>query len=123
MPLQTLLATGLFISLAAFPSFAADKPPVQKHWMVSGQVQGVGFRAYTYESATDLKLVGWVRNLTDSRVEIVVRGPEKDVAELLKKVKKGPPGGHVDEVKEAAVDANEKLADHFEIHDSAVAPK
>src|SRR5690348_10445797 len=72
---------------------------VRKHWFVSGQVQGVGFRAFTYESARDLKLRGWVRNLTDRRVEIVAQGPPKQVEQLLEKVKKGPEFCHVEGVK------------------------
>jgi acylphosphatase len=96
---------------------------VRKHWFVSGRVQGVSFRAFTYESATDLKLTGWVRNLTDGRVEIVAAGNEKAISQLLEKVKKGPPASRVDGVKEAKVDEKEKLADHFEIHDSATPPQ
>ena len=72
------LAIGLLLSFAATATFGADENhPVRKHWFVSGRVQGVSFRAFTYESATDLKLVGWVRNLTDGRVEIVAEGPAK----------------------------------------------
>lgn len=118
------LAIGLLLSLTAATTFGADeKHPLRKHWFVSGRVQGVSFRAFTYESATDLKLVGWVRNLTDGRVEIVAQGPAKDLDALLEKVKKGPPGSRVDNVKEADADEKEKLADHFQIRDSARPPK
>jgi acylphosphatase len=96
---------------------------VRKHWFVSGQVQGVSFRAFTYEAAHDLKLKGWVRNLTDGRVEIVADGAEKAVAQLLEKVKKGPPLARVTDVKDAKANPNEKLAPEFEIRDSARPPK
>jgi acylphosphatase len=118
------LAIGLLLSLTATATFGADeKHPLRKHWFVSGRVQGVSFRAFTYENATDLKVLGWVRNLTDGRVEIVAEGPPKAVDALLEKVKKGPPGSRVDNVKESEVDAKEKLADHFQIRDSAAPPK
>lgn len=102
---------------------AARDEPVRKHWFVSGQVQGVGFRAFTYENATDLKLTGWVRNLTDGRVEIIAQGDAATIARLLERVKKGPQFSRVDSVKEATADKKEKLADKFEIHDSARPPK
>src|SRR6266700_1191457 len=123
--IMTTLVLAALLAIAAAPLRAADPDaniPVRKHWFVSGQVQGVSFRAFTYESATDLKLKGWVRNLTDGRVEIVAEGPEKAVTQLLEKVRKGPPASRVAAVKEGKVDEKEKLADHFEIRDSATPP-
>ena len=126
---QTWTIVVLLASMALFAATAgaaAAEPAggkvVRKHWFVSGQVQGVGFRAFTYESATDLKLTGWVRNLTDGRVEVVAEGKAKVIEELLEKVKKGPAGSRVDAVKEGKVDEKERLADHFEIRDSATPP-
>lgn len=115
------IALLLFATVAAFA--AEDKAPLRKHWFVSGQVQGVGFRAFTYESATDLKLKGWVRNLSDGRVEIVAEGDAATIGKLLEKVKKGPQFGRVDGVKEGTVDSKEKLGEKFEIRDSARPPK
>ena len=117
-----LLAT--LVTLAAFAVNAEDKPAVvRKHWFVSGKVQGVSFRAFTYDAARELKLKGWVRNLTDRRVEIVAEGDEKAIAALLEKVKTGPPSAKVEAVKEAKVDPNEKLAPDFEIRDTSEPPK
>jgi acylphosphatase len=101
---------------------AAEPPVVRKHWFVSGQVQGVGFRAFTHQAAVDLKLKGWVRNLTDGRVEAVAEGDEKAINELLAKIKKGPRSARVKSVDEAKVDAGEKLAATFEIRDTAKPP-
>jgi acylphosphatase len=121
-----MLALTAMLLYAAPTSRADDaaksEPAVRKHWFVSGRVQGVSFRAFTYESATDLKLTGWVRNLTDGRVEIVAQGPQKTLDQLLEKIKKGPTAAHVESVKEAKADDKEKLADHFEIRDSAPPP-
>ncbi len=115
--------SAIALVICSMASAAEDKAVVRKHWFVSGQVQGVGFRAFTYEAARDLKLKGWVRNLTDRRVEIVAEGPPKEVDQLLEKVKKGPQFGRVDNVKEGKVDEKEKLAKEFEIRDSAAPPR
>jgi acylphosphatase len=123
MDFRLAMTIGLLVSLVtAATTRGEEKTLVRKHWFVSGQVQGVSFRAFTYEAAADLKLKGWVRNLTDGRVEIVAEGSEKAIDQLLEKVKKGPPASRVDAVKEGKVDEKEKLADHFEIRDSATPP-
>jgi acylphosphatase len=123
MDFRLAMTIGLLASLVtAATTRGEEKTVVRKHWFVSGQVQGVSFRAFTYEAASDLKLKGWVRNLTDGRVEMVAEGSEKAIDELLEKVKKGPPASRVDGVKEGKVDEKEKLADHFEIRDSATPP-
>lgn len=119
-----LLAVLAFALLAAAPVRAADNAPVtRKHWFISGRVQGVGFRAFTYEAATDLRLKGWVRNLTDGRVEAVAEGDEKSINDLLARVKKGPGSAIVKSVEESKADAAEKLAPKFEIRDTAAPPK
>ena len=115
--------SAIALLICSMASAAEEQAVVRKHWFVSGQVQGVGFRAFTYEAARDLKLKGWVRNLTDRRVEIVAQGPPKQLEQLLEKVKKGPQFGRVDGVKEGKVDEKEKLAEEFEIRDSAAPPK
>ena len=115
--------SAIALAICSMARAEENNAVVRKHWFVSGQVQGVGFRAFTYEAARDLKLRGWVRNLTDRRVEIVAQGPPKQVEQLLEKVKKGPESGRVEGVKEGKVDEKEKLADDFEIRDSAAPPK
>lgn len=42
--------------------------------VVTGEVQGVAYRAYAQESATELELVGYVRNMPDGTVEVVAQG-------------------------------------------------
>ncbi len=77
-----------------------DKTPVRIHAFISGKVQGVGFRAFTSSRAglLNVKVTGWVRNLADGRVEIVVEGPKKDVEKFMSEVAKGPKGSRVDNV-------------------------
>ena len=63
---------------------------VRAHIVVSGRVQGVFFRAETQEKAQELGLTGWVRNLSDGRVEAVFEGDKVKVEEMVKWAKKGP---------------------------------
>lgn len=60
------------------------------HIFVSGRVQGVFFRAKTKSVATRLNLTGWVRNIPDGRVEVVVEGEEDKVNTLVDWCRKGP---------------------------------
>ncbi len=60
------------------------------HLLVSGRVQGVGFRAFTQQAAIENEIVGWVRNLADGAVEVEAVGEDKKVDQFIKKVKKGP---------------------------------
>lgn len=62
------------------------------HVFVSGRVQGVFFRASTRDTALELGLTGWVRNLTDGRVEALFEGEEADLARALEWCRRGPPG-------------------------------
>ena len=54
----------------------------QAHIFYSGTVQGVGFRYTVQNYASQLDLKGWVKNLPDGRVEILVEGL-KETVELL----------------------------------------
>jgi acylphosphatase len=53
----------------------------------SGQVQGFGFRATTFEIAHGYPVTGWVKNLEDGRVELLVEGCEEDVEKCLEAVR------------------------------------
>jgi acylphosphatase len=84
---------------AGAPASASAPAGRAVHAFVSGKVQGVGFRAWTVTEAKALKLTGWVKNLTDGRVEAVIEGPADAVATLLEKLKKGPDAASVTDVK------------------------
>ncbi|MDO4899250.1 MAG: acylphosphatase [Actinomyces sp.] len=60
------------------------------HAIVSGRVQGVGFRWSCMEEADRLGLVGEVRNLDDGDVEVLAQGPPDDVARLIAWLYHGP---------------------------------
>ena len=56
---------------------------VQAHIFFSGTVQGVGFRFAVQRYARDLGLTGWVRNLSDGRVEVLAQGEKKKLERLI----------------------------------------
>jgi acylphosphatase len=68
---------------------------IARHAIVSGRVQGVGFRFFAERVARASGVRGWVRNLPDGRVETVVEGEEDCVTRYLEKVSTGPFGGSV----------------------------
>ena len=70
------------------------------HLVISGRVQGVGFRFSAYDEAKDLALAGWVRNLASGEVEIVVEGKQENLQMLAAWAHLGPPSAHVTEVRE-----------------------
>ncbi len=78
--------------------------------LISGKVQGVFFRESTRKKALSLDLTGWVRNLSDSRVEAVFEGEKEKIERMIFWIKKGPRFSRVEniEVKE------EKYLDEFE---------
>lgn len=60
---------------------------VRAHIHFCGTVQGVGFRYTTVSFARQFLLTGWVKNLSDGRVEVVVEGPREKIEELLLRLK------------------------------------
>jgi len=69
------------------------------HVMVSGRVQGVGYRAWCAERAEELGVSGWVRNRASGAVEALFAGPAGQVEALVAACRDGPRGAHVDEVQ------------------------
>lgn len=67
--------------------------------LISGIVQGVGFRQATYWEARQLGLGGWVRNLPDGRVEVLAEGSPTKISALMKWCELGPAGAEVKQVE------------------------
>jgi acylphosphatase len=78
---------------------------------VSGRVQGVGYRAWTIETAARLGLRGWVRNRSDGTVEALVIGADDAVAAMVEASREGPFAAHVRDV--AVVDAKDDGSEGF----------
>ncbi len=71
---------------------------VRARILVSGLVQGVGFRYFVYREATRLGLDGFTRNLVTGEVEIEAEGDRSLVEELIATVRTGPRSAHVTDV-------------------------
>ena len=84
------------------------------HIVVSGLVQGVGFRYLTSRRADELELTGYVRNLPDGRVEILARGDRGRIADLVALLRVGPRSASVREVAVEWVTPTEQF-DRFEV--------
>lgn len=63
---------------------------VRAHMYIHGNVQGIGYRYWMRSQARKLGLTGWVRNLSDGRVEAMVDGSKDKVEEIIIKCKQGP---------------------------------
>lgn len=96
---------------------------IYRQIFVSGKVQGVFFRESTRQLATQLKLSGGVRNLTDGRVEVQVGGESRAVQSLIKWLETGPKLAKVSTIEVIERDFLERPSDlpsqwkigHFEI--------
>ncbi len=69
------------------------------HVYVSGRVQGVFFRGHTMGEAKGLGLTGWVRNLSDGRVEAVFEGDESAVEAMVSWCRNGSPYSRVEGIE------------------------
>ena len=86
------------------------------HIFVSGRVQGVFFRYSTLRKARQLGLTGWVRNLSDGRVEAVFEGEKSALQEMLAWAKEGPAFAKVQDLKISFEEACGQFSD-FEIRE------
>jgi acylphosphatase len=66
----------------------------RKFW-VSGRVQGVGYRQFAARVAREFGLRGWVRNLSDGRVEAFALGSARLLEDFEARLRQGPPAGDV----------------------------
>ena len=71
---------------------------VARSFVISGRVQGVGFRWFVHDAATREGVAGWVTNLLDGRVEAFVEGDEDAVTRVERALRSGPPGARVERV-------------------------
>jgi acylphosphatase len=71
---------------------------VARRFVISGRVQGVGFRWFVQEAASREGVTGWVRNLPDGSVEAWVEGEEEAVTRVERAIRSGPRAAHVKHV-------------------------
>jgi acylphosphatase len=68
---------------------------IRAHIFVSGLVQGVYFRANAASEANGLGITGWIKNLADGRVEIIIEGTQNKIDIFVSWCKKGPANANV----------------------------
>ena len=72
---------------------------MKKHIIISGKVQGVGFRHWLYKAAIQRKINGWVRNKISGEVEALLIGDDVEIDNLIRLCEKGPPSSKVTKIK------------------------
>jgi acylphosphatase len=78
-------------------------------YIVSGRVQGVGFRWFVQQQAHELNIKGTVKNLINGDVEIIAQGDISTLEDFKSRVRKGPALSRVDTIKEISEDINNLL--------------
>lgn len=71
---------------------------IARRFLITGRVQGVGFRYFTQDVASREGVTGWVRNLPDGRVEVLAEGESEAVTRIERAIRQGPRGARVDTV-------------------------
>ena len=70
-------------------------PGIARRLLITGRVQGVGFRYAFADEARERRLRGWVRNRRDGSVEAIVAGPAAEVEAMIAWTHRGPPAARV----------------------------
>jgi len=90
-----------------------DADGVRRGWIVTGRVQGVGFRWWTSRTGRELGIRGTVRNRRDGSVEVHAEGPADAIEAFARRLEEGPSSARVEGVEE--IRAASSLPDGFEI--------
>ena len=72
---------------------------MKKHLVISGKVQGVGFRYWMQNLAIENNISGWIKNKMSGDVEALIVGQEKEIRELIKLCEMGSGSAIVDRVQ------------------------
>jgi len=81
-----------------------ESKTVARKFLISGKVQGVGYRYFAQRSAANHQVRGYVKNLEDGRVESLAEGNEKAVEGFKHDLMAGPKYSKVDQLEEIVVD-------------------
>ncbi len=76
------------------------------HLIITGNVQGVGFRAFVRNRAIKNNVTGWVKNLDDGSVEAIFSGTQENLDKLITLTRRGTPWSKVSDVLVTYTDDN-----------------
>ena len=82
------------------------------HLVISGRVQGVGYRAWFAARAEEVGLSGWVRNRSDGTVEAFLAGEDHAIVAVISDARRGPPAAEVIAVDARQVDRDPERVGH-----------
>ena len=85
-----------------------------RRYLISGRVQGVGFRWFVEREAAQIGITGWVRNCENGDVEVMATGTNEQQSSLRRKLREGPRAARVDHVGESAAPLLEAPSFHIE---------
>jgi len=88
---------------------------VARRYMVTGHVQGVGYRNYVEHTAGKLNVDGYVRNRRDGSVEVFAMGTAEELQKLRKALERGPMMAQVGRVSEEPSDVEAKYIGNFTV--------
>lgn len=77
---------------------------IARKFLISGRVQGVGYRYFAQRSAARYQILGYVRNLPDRRVEVWAEGASQAVDEFKNDLVAGPTYSKVEQIEETVID-------------------
>ncbi len=112
--LPLFLQTSLSVTIPQF----VNEPKQARKYLISGTVQGVGYRYFAQHAAAKLKVGGYVKNLRDGRVEVFVMGTPQQLRELRTVLERGPRFSSVTEVREEAASPDPQYDQEFVIGNS-----
>ncbi len=115
--IERLVALALASARAMLPPSPSLPHALARHLLITGGVQGVGFRWSLVQQARSLGLSGWVRNRRDGSVEALATGPAAAVQALIEWAQRGPMGARVEHVAVTEVQAGETLGG-FELREA-----
>lgn len=87
---------------------------VARRFLISGEVQGVGYRFFAQRAAARHQVAGYVRNLEDGRVEALAEGPANSVEAFKHDLATGPAFGRVNHLEEIIVEPSGTYS-HFRV--------
>jgi acylphosphatase len=98
-----------------FHNGVSDQKKKAARFFVSGLVQGVGYRYFAHRAAQQLGIAGYVKNLSDGRVEVYAIGAEEQLRALRGELRQGPRHALIEKIAEAEADLLPEFASDFSI--------